>query len=206
MTKETYSAKASGPSEVSICNKALRYVGAQEIIALYQGSREAELCAEGYFEARNELLAMHNWSFATRYAFLAQLSNNSASSLYTSKQASSYAHAYQLPVNALQVQRLVDGHEFVVVENSVLLTNAWPAKAVMTMAVEDPTTYSPLFVEALARRLAVSLCVSLINNARLEQVMLQRFASAFDAACLADATQHGEKDISAFEDSWIMAR
>ncbi len=192
---------SGGQSEVSICNKALRYLGASEILSLTQGSRESDLCAQNYAEARNELLAAHYWSFATRRALLAPLHADGGD-------GGGFARAYKLPVDCLAVQRLAGGEPFAVGENGVLRTDASTAEAVMTVLAENPDRYPPLFTEALARRLAAALAVALVNNARLEQSMFQRFTLAFEAARLADAAQESIPPGTAagMEDAWIAAR
>ena len=199
-------------SEVAICNKALRYLGAAEIVSLAQKTREADLCNQGYGEARNELLAAHYWSFATRYATLAPLyageegATNAALQVLAGTKG--WSHAYRLPSDCLAVQRLLDGAAFAVAEGATLYTNACPAQAALSVLVKDPTRYPPLFIEALARRLAVSLAVALVNNARLEEAMMRRFQVAFETACLADAAQEGHlpNDGDALADPWIQAR
>ncbi len=167
-------------SDVAICNRALRYLGAPEILSLDQHSREADLCARHYVETRDELLESHHWNFATRYARLAPME---------SAPPFGYARSYRLPGDCLRVRHLRAGDPFEVVEDRVLYTDATPAEAVLTVRVTDPGRFPALFTEMLARRLASSLAVPLMGNARLEQTMLQRFAAAFDLARMADAAE-----------------
>ncbi len=209
MTQTTTPYESGAVSEVAICNKALRYLGAAEILSFAQNSREADLCLQGYTEARNELLAAHHWSFATRYTTLAPLGDDPLDAEKAPANAArfGYSCAYRLPMDCLAVQRLWDNEPYLLTENSVVYTDASPAKAVLTVMVDNPKVFPPLFVEALARRLAASLAVALVNNARLEQTMFQRFTVAFEAARLADAAQetplHPTPDT---EDPWIAAR
>lgn len=167
-------------SDVTICNRALRYLGAPEILSLDQPSREADLCARHYAETRDELLECHHWNFATRYVRLAPLE---------SPPPFGFAHAYRLPGDCLRVRLLRGGDPFEVVEDRVLYTDAAPAEGVLTVRVTDPGRYPALFAEVLARRLASSLALPLMGNARLEQTMLQRFAAALDLARMADAAE-----------------
>lgn len=182
-------------SDVSICNRALRYLGAPEILSLEQPSREANLCARHYAETRDELLESHNWNFATRYQRLARIKE---------EPPFDYAYAYQLPHDCLRVRALRHNEPFAIVANSVLYTNVLPAEAIITVRVKDPAHFSALFVEAFSRRLAGALAVPLLGNARLEQVMLQRFAEALDMACMADASE-GLADV-AEHSSWLGVR
>jgi len=61
-------------SEVEICNLALAHLGDDATIASIdppEGSAQAEHCARFYAIARNSLLQMHNWNFASRRVALA---------------------------------------------------------------------------------------------------------------------------------------
>jgi len=65
-------------SEVTICNLALSHLGdtAQVVsIAPPDSSVQAQLCARFYSVARNALLEMAAWGFATRRVTLAQVTN-----------------------------------------------------------------------------------------------------------------------------------
>lgn len=182
-------------SEVSICNRALRYIGAPEISSLDQPSREADLCSRHYSATRDELLESHHWNFASAYTSLARLSETP---LFD------YAYAYRLPADALRVRHLRNGEPFTVVASGILYTNAKPAEALITLCVTDPSSFPALFVEALARRLAGALALPLMGNSRLEQVMLQRFADALDLARLADSAESYEPYESS--SSWLEVR
>jgi hypothetical protein len=77
-------------SEVDICNLALAHLGDSATVASInppEGSAQAEMCQRFYPIARDSLLEMHNWGFATRRKPLAQLNN-------TSKQ---WKYAYIIP-------------------------------------------------------------------------------------------------------------
>jgi hypothetical protein len=66
-------------SEVTICNLALSHLGDTanvQSIAPPDSSVQAQKCAQFYYPARNALLEMANWGFATRRATLASVSAN----------------------------------------------------------------------------------------------------------------------------------
>ena len=65
-------------SEVTICNLALSHLGDTAQVTSIKppdGSVQAQLCANFYYQARNALLEMHAWGFATRRAVLAAVSD-----------------------------------------------------------------------------------------------------------------------------------
>ena len=58
-------------SEVAICNLALAHLGDSATVASIdppEGSAQSEHCARFYPIARDALLEMHAWKFATRRA------------------------------------------------------------------------------------------------------------------------------------------
>ncbi len=187
-------------SKVAICNKALRHLGAAQILSFAQAGREAELCARAYPEARNELLASHAWSFACKRLSLAPIGS--------AGEGETFALAYRLPVDCLAVRRLDPDRPYALRAGGVLLTDAAPAYALLTMALDEPSRYPPLFVEALARRLAAALAVPLLNSARMEDVMTRRSQEALEAAKTADALEDGSAEISSRygEDPWLAVR
>jgi hypothetical protein len=63
-------------SEVDICNLALSHLGDNATLASIdppEGSAQAEHCARFYPMARDALLEMHSWGFATKRVRLAQI-------------------------------------------------------------------------------------------------------------------------------------
>lgn len=63
-------------SEVTICNLALSHLGDTATVVSIKppdASVQAQLCARFYYVARNSLLEMHAWSFATRRVKLAEV-------------------------------------------------------------------------------------------------------------------------------------
>lgn len=72
-------------SEVDVCNLALGHLGDAanlQSISPPDGSAQADHCARFYPIARDSLLEMHDWSFATKRASLALLSLTCAQWLY----------------------------------------------------------------------------------------------------------------------------
>ena len=64
------------PSVVEICNLALAHLGDDATVASIdppEGSAQSEHCARFYPIARDSLLQMHTWSFASRRVSLAQV-------------------------------------------------------------------------------------------------------------------------------------
>ncbi|MFV0421682.1 hypothetical protein [Oleidesulfovibrio sp.] len=198
-------------SDVSICNKALRYIGAEEIASLSQESRSARLCAQYYPELRDELLEAHHWNFATRYAVLPQLAVTPPFG---------FRYAYKLPQDCLRVRRVLEAgtgvtsgltpeaegaaRTFEVVQGGVLYTDAMPARVVMTVRVTEATCFPALFAEALARKLAADIVVAATGSAKLFSGLHELAGRAFEAAQVADAGE-GHADPQEYQ-GWLQAR
>jgi len=97
-------------SEVTICNLALGHLGdTANIASLNERSRQAQLCARFYPVARNALLEMSTWGFATRRVKLALVSNPTlaiAQGVDPAAERGTWKFAYALPnavINAIAV-------------------------------------------------------------------------------------------------------
>lgn len=89
--------------EVDICNLALGYLGDSANVSSLNppDSVQAEHCQRFYPLARDALLNMHNWGFATK--------RTSPASIAVPAEASGmWAFAYIAPADALTIQRLYD--------------------------------------------------------------------------------------------------
>jgi len=99
-------------SEVTICNLALSHLGDTADVASIsppENSVQAQLCARFYPVARNALLEMASWGFATRRVKLAQVANPTlaiAQSVDPTEDRGTWRFAYALPnavINVLAV-------------------------------------------------------------------------------------------------------
>lgn len=167
-------------SEVDICNVALAHIGDSATVASIdppEGSAQAEHCQRFYPIARDSLLEMHEWSFATKRVALAMLGNPTTE----------WAYCYAAPNNLLNTIAVLDpaaaddtsvalampsawvetpipfGGVYTpqpyVLESaddgtSVIYTNQPNAVLRYTARVTDTTKFSPLVVETLGWALA----------------------------------------------------
>lgn len=93
-------------SEVTICNLALSHLGDTAEVASIkppEASVQAQLCARFYYVARNALLEMGSWGFATRRVKLAELTPDDVACGW---RPHPWRHVYALPnavINAIAV-------------------------------------------------------------------------------------------------------
>jgi hypothetical protein len=97
-------------SEVSICNLALSHLGdTSDVTSISppENSVQAQLCAQFYPIARDALLEMGSWGFATRRVKLALLATNPAAlgalDASGAPDASTWAYCYAQPAGVINV-------------------------------------------------------------------------------------------------------
>lgn len=141
-------------SVVDICNLALAHLGDEANISAISppdGSAQSEHCARFYPIARDELLAMHTWGFATTRTAPAALDSDS----------DAWAYSYSVPNGCLRIHRaMVDGSDDseegtgYVREGQRIYTSEEVTVLVFTQRITDPTKFDPLFVTCLSWLLA----------------------------------------------------
>lgn len=163
-------------SEVDICNSALALLGDEATVVSIdpaEGSAQAEHCRIFYPMARDSVLELHDWNFATTRAALAQLTNDRAE----------WAYRYAAPANMLRAiavlaadaaDETVDAARAApqpfVTESApdgmrVLYTHQAGAHLRYTMRVDDPSKFPPLVAEAVVVALAAKLAGPLLKGA-----------------------------------------
>lgn len=188
-------------SEVDICNLALARLGDTATVASIdppEGSAQAEHCARFYAVARDSLLEMHPWKFATRRVQLAKLTVPSWN----------WACAYAEPADALRLLAVLppdarsddDTLPFEAESDAsgaaIILTNQEDACLRYIGRVTDTTKFPPLFVDALAWLLASYLAGPVLKGdagAVMAKACYQSFIFVFNQARVSDANQRKER-------------
>ena len=187
-------------SEVGICNSALSKIGAKNITALSEGSKNANVCNVQYAKLRDRLLRLHTWNFATARIKLARLS---------STPAFEFDYEYQLPTGWLRTVSVHDNDQGLglvsyKIEGLKVLTNTTEAYLRYIRRVEDPNDMSADFREALATMIARDIAIPIAQSNSLEEKMEARFLSAFRQAKSTDAIEDRSEQLP--RGSWIEAR
>lgn len=186
---------------INICNMALSLAGVtKRINSLDEPSVEAQQCKLYIDISRDGLLQEHLWRFATKHAPLA-LSN---------EKHPYWEFIYTYPTDCIRLIRVfgedteMNGQEWLRTarESATLLPRTFEQHLMKTVRVIlsnleqaygeyvsraiDPTQYPPLFVEALAYRLAMELVVPLAagnfgNRDKLAQYYMRALGKAIEA-------------------------
>lgn len=172
-------------SVVDLCNLALGHLGDDATVSSIdppEGSAQAEHCQRFYPIARDQLLAMHTWSFATKRVALGLLN--------TTELPASWLFCYARPSNCLSAVSVLmptitdvvsasftapapvvddtDTQEFIeeVLQDGtqVIFSNVENATLRYITSVTDTTKFTPLFNVALARLLASYLAGPILKG------------------------------------------
>lgn len=179
-------------STVSICNLALGHLGADKIDALSEASSEARACNRFYGQTLDALLAAGPpWRFARHAAVLAEVTG-SAAALPAS--LGRWAHAYALPGELIRVRELrpadgavADGPCPYELSGDRLYADLTPAVLHYIRRIDDPSKFTPLFIEALSWHLAARLAMPLTRDAGQRQAAFQMALQTQAAASAAEA-------------------
>ncbi len=197
VTWELGGTPAAGATEVRIANLALMRVGVTHLIeSLDEATTEARACKAAYVPARDEVLASHRWKFATRRAQLARIPD---------LEVKGWRGAFALPADFLadvdewagtrtpsagQRARYALEHG---PDGMVLLSDDDSPELRYVARVSNAIRYPPLFVEAMAWRLACDLVLALPVKPHLGPMCFQRYQVALSTAIAADL-RAGQED------------
>ena len=184
-------------SVVSICNLALSNIGKDNINALTDAGAEARACSQFYDHTRDTLLQGYPWRFAGKTQAMAQIGND---------KPGKWAFAYSRPNDCLKVRwvrpqyeegagRLLPqdeagfSHE---VEGRVIYTDLPTAFLHYTSRLTDPSTFPPLFVDALSWHLAVRLAMPMTRDPKIRADAWQVAQAMTGQAQMHDANEQRE--------------
>ncbi len=157
-------------SVVDIVNLALARLGDSATVSSIdppEGSAQAEQAKRFYPIARDNLLELYPWNFATKRTSLAATSDTAPDAWqYTYAVPSNYIRALSVyPENTISD---ADSQPFIIETNSagqlILFTNVENAELKYISLVTDTTKFSPLFVNTLSFMLASFLAGPLIKG------------------------------------------
>ena len=196
---------SNGPmiSEVSICNQALGYLGANPITSFADQSTTAELCRNNYPYIRDAVLEERMWTFATARA----------TSTVADLDLWGQMYAHKIPLNWISVFRCYrdvnniecpiksagwrrEGQSVLSREATVYL---WGIKR-----ITNTGQFSPMFVQALAARMAAELAIPLSENAQLQGAMWQLYGTKLAEAATRDGQQGSNEQVQS--NQYINAR
>ncbi len=171
---------------LDICNLALSRLGESPIPELdSNGSLPSRMCYMHYHPVRREVLCANRWSFATVSTTLQSAEESTGDDTHQLR--------HSLPVDCLRVLG-VNSRSWTLRGRAVYCPAA-SIRLLYIADVEDTSLFEPLFVEALALRLAWKLCIPLINSTTARQALGEEYQRiALPQAAHFNAVQHMSND------------
>jgi hypothetical protein len=181
-------------SIVEIYNFALASVGSQQdVSAADEMSTEAVKCTLFYANCRDRVLRDFDWPFARQYYTLG---------LVADAPNTEWAYAYRYPTTALNVRAIVNATRSSVpripfslgsdASGKLIYTDAENAVARMTVRIEDPELFDPLFVSALSFLLGSRVGPALSRDAKLTALAYQMYGADVASARVEAANEGGQ--------------
>lgn len=182
-----------GSSKVSICNRALNFMGCGRTInSMDESSDEAHVLKRFYETALVTLLQRADWNFARGIGVLSESVDNAVPA---------FLYTYQYPAACAKVRRIFSADpvcrgwqkDFQVAIHDgsrVICSNIYAASVEYTALLMDPVMYPALFEEALCWNLARMSCwvISDISTSIRKEIS-QQFLAAFADAAQSDANE-----------------
>lgn len=183
-------------SVVDICNMALaNKLGANRITSLTEDSKGANAVSLAYEPVRNLVMRMHPWRFCKTRVVLAPL---------VATPAFGYDYAYETPGDSLRILD-VDTDLDWTLEDGEILTDEGPALNILYQKlITDTTKFDPLFIEALAIRLAYQVCEEITQSTNKKTELKNDFQDIMKEARSVNAKEGSAVTLK--EDSWVEAR
>lgn len=171
------------------------------VISIDDVTVQAEACKSVYYMLRDQLLELHDWTFARERAPLLPS---------TTEPVYQYDYSYPLPADCIMpLEARADdwqGPELTwIVEADAIITNATDVYLKYTRRVEEPGRFTPAFSVALSHIIAATLAYPLTGKDKLEAKYMQIAESLAAKAQTRDA-QKGSQEPYLQQDSWIASR
>lgn len=188
---------ATAPSALDICNIALSKLGESPILALdANGCPAARLCYMHYHPVRREVLCACRWSFAKKVTVLTSAEEDPMGL---------HSLPHTLPPDCLRVLAVnapcwtLRGRSVFCPQTTIRLS--------YIADVEDTTLFEPLFVEAIATRLACKLCIPLISSTTARKALTDEYNHMIlPQAAYANAVQDRSNDTHPLYRLWRGSR
>lgn len=163
-------------SVVDLCNRALDLLGAANITALTENSKEARLCNGNFDDVRDAVLRSHPWNIAiTRKA----LPRDSAAPAF------GFTYQYTLPTEPYCLRVLsfwnsnvdnevaaYDSNVMFKIEGRKILSNEGTCNIIYIGRVTDTENFDSLLNKAISARLAAEIAYNITGSNSVAQNML----------------------------------
>jgi len=183
-------------SVVEICNSALNSLGASNITALTEDSRNARLCNQRYEPLRDAIFRTHYWNCLIKRVELAADSD---------APAYEFTKQYTLPSDCMRIMQIggfhngsssmLDNGQTFKVEGRKIVTDEEEIFLTYLAKITDPQQYDSLLIETIAARLAAELCYAVTQSNTLAAQLETIYQNKLREARFVDATEGTPYDV-----------
>lgn len=187
-------------SETSIANQALVFLGAKRITSLSDNSKNANVLDDIFDEVRDQLLAKHNWNFATKREELARSAD---------EPAFGFQYKYTLPadwIRSTSVHADEAGNSELRHKEEAGFIHASSENVFLRYVyrAEDTNLMSPPFRRAFSAALARDAAIAITDSRTMFESMAALADQELQAAKSHDALGGSPEERPA--GSWVNAR
>lgn len=153
------------PSVLDICNIALSKLGESPLTTLdANGSPASRLCYMHYHPVRREVLSAARWSFAKKQVDITGSGSSSEGQ---------HSLPHTLPQDCLRV--LATNSPGWTLRGRVIFCPQQEIRVLYIADIEDTALFEPLFIEAVATRLACKLCIPLLSSITARKALTDEY-------------------------------
>ena len=181
-------------SETSISNQALSWIGANRITSMDDPSAEGEWCRDNYPFIRDAVLEERMWTFATVRTSSTTATRDDWDQMYKHTLPLDWLSVFRCFRNVTNIECPIksagwkrEGRFLLARESTVYL---WGVKR-----ETDTGQFSPLFVQALAARLAAEMAIPLAENRQLQADLWALYQAKLADAAARDGQQGANEKI-----------
>jgi len=179
-------------SETSICNQALTWLGQSAIRSLDDNGDAAEWMRVNYAQIRDAVLQTRKWSFATVKAVSTSQDLDAWGILYLHPRPLNWLSVFRV-YSRVNVGGLTIDKSFRMEGGNVV--SRWATVYMWGIEqVTDTAKFSPLFVQALAARIAADAAVALTQDRATQRDMWGLYEAKLSEAAAIDG-QEGGNDV-----------
>lgn len=188
-------------SKTDIANRALSKLGEKRVSNIdTQDTDSAKVIRYMWEVVRDAEIAKYPWNFAVKRL---QIAKDAAAPVWE------WSNYYTLPPDFLSLLEVKGEPSYEIEQNSdgglaIATNNGSPIFIRYIARVENTGAFDPLFVEALACKIAMEACEEITQSNTKKQLLTQEYLRAISEAYASDSIQEYPKSLR--DDEWLLVR
>lgn len=183
-------------SKTEVANRALSKLGEERVSNIETTNTKAARTINTMYDiVRDAVMQSAPWNFAIKRASLAE---------DATAPAWGYDNRFSVPSDMLSLLSIYNDPDYQIEAGYILTDEGAPLKIRYIYRAESEGTWSPMFIEAFAARLAYESCEAITESNTKKDGLLRDYNLALQAAYAADAIENPADSLP--EDEWLEAR